>query len=202
MIWNHAHLFLLRAQWELRRMSMRIVRAHGMVAVIAAAIGMAALLALAWMSLLQDRSETMRMSLIEQRRERAARPSPIRHDPVQTIESLRASLPASSRIPQVVQHLFVLAGREKLVLKTGEYKIVTESATSTQMCRIRLPITGNAAAIQRFTLNAINEHRSLALESLSMRRERVDASEVEANVQFVLVTSAAGDDASSTGGAT
>lgn len=187
---HDARLLMLRAQWELRRAGARAIQAYGIVAIVTGALSVAALAVFAWALLLAQNAEDAGVRLAEQSRERAHMPPPVQQDPLQRVDSLRTALPPSTHIPEVIQQLFALASREKLQLRIGEYKVLTDAATSTQTCRIRLPITGNAAAVQRFAISAINEHRSLAIESLSMRRERVDAAEVEANLQFVLVTSA------------
>lgn len=178
---------LLRARWELQRVCMAFVRKFGVAAVAMTVIVITAAAVPIWAIAQSARAMQVRDALEEVQRTQAARPQVARSQ-VNDAEALRAALPSSAQVPQIIQQLITLAGREQLLLRTGEYKVSMDTLSSTRSYRIRLPITGDAAAIQRFVINAMNEQRALAVESLTMRRDSVGASEVEASVQFVLLT--------------
>lgn len=178
---------LLRARWELQRGCMAFVRKFGVAAVSMTVIVIAAAAVPIWAIAQSARATQVRDALDEVQRRQAARPQ-VARPRVNDAAALRAALPSSAQVPQIIQQLITLAGREQLLLRTGEYKVSMDTLSSTRSYRIRLPITGDAAAIQRFVINAMNEQRALAVESLTMRRDSVEAREVEASVQFVLLT--------------
>jgi len=51
-----------------------------------------------------------------------------------------------------------------------------------------LPVQGDAGAIRRFMLAALLAHKTLALESVQFKRDRAATAEVEARIQWVLLT--------------
>lgn len=99
-----------------------------------------------------------------------------------------ALLPAAEAIPQTVASLMQQADGEGLVLQAGEYRAEPDVAGNYQIYRMTLPVRGDAAALQTFLLKALRAHRTLALESVTLKRERIEARQVEANIRLVLFT--------------
>lgn len=51
-----------------------------------------------------------------------------------------------------------------------------------------LPVKGKAAAVQRFIERALIDNRSLMFESVQFKRDRIQAEQLEAQVQWTLIT--------------
>lgn len=101
-------------------------------------------------------------------------------------------LPAQDDIPDVLERLFELGLEERLLLSRGEYRPQTDEAGQLVRYRMTMPIKGNAASVQRFMERALAGNRSLVFESVQFRRDRIQAEQVEAIVQWTLITALPG----------
>jgi hypothetical protein len=131
---------------------------------------------------------TLQERAASRRDETASRPTPV-VTPVGSdalIEAHYAQLPAHDQLPHLVQRLLKLGRAHELVLGEGEYRVHNDTNARTSSYRIRLPVSGDGGAIQQFVLQALNDLPTLALHSLSMRRERIGTGLVEADIQLVL----------------
>ena len=95
---------------------------------------------------------------------------------------------AHDDIPDAVQEILDLAERQGLVIARGEYKPVLDSAGSFLRYRMTLPIKGESGAINRFVQAALLAEPALVLESIQFRRDRPDAQQIEARLQWALLT--------------
>ena len=74
------------------------------------------------------------------------------------------------------------------MIARGEYKPVLDSAGSFLRYRMTLPIKGESDAINRFVQAALLAEPALVLESIQFRRDRPDAQQIEARLQWALLT--------------
>lgn len=127
---------------------------------------------------------------VEQARQVLARAplQPVADDPEKKLAAFYAYLLPHDDIPEQVKRLINLSEEENVSLLQGEYKAQREAGAGFLRFRIILPIKGDYGAIQSFLLRALKENKTLALESVAFRRERIEAHEVEARIQFVLFT--------------
>jgi len=95
---------------------------------------------------------------------------------------------ADSDIPELVRHLLELAEQEHLAIVRGDYKPQVDVPGRFMRYRMTLPVKGDAQAVHRFMLAALRAHRTLALESAQFKRERIESAEVEARIQWVVLT--------------
>lgn len=91
-------------------------------------------------------------------------------------------------IPDALKNLFALAEDSGLMLARGEYKAQVEQQGWFVRYGMTLPVNGNPQTIHMFILNALAKNRTLALDSIQFKRERVDSNEIEARLQWVLFT--------------
>ncbi|HWK51067.1 MAG TPA: hypothetical protein VNR40_14340 [Steroidobacter sp.] len=184
----HPRTLWLVVRWETRRRLRRLLDIIGVVnlsllggLVLALALGVTAFQLDHSAAALHERAATLRI-------ESASRPAPVvtlaGGDVL--IQEHYARLPAHDQLPHLVQRLLKLGRAHDLVLGEGEYRIHNDTNARTSSYRIRLPVSGNGEAIQRFVLEAMNDQPTLALQSLAMRRERIGTGAVEADIQFVL----------------
>jgi hypothetical protein len=106
----------------------------------------------------------------------------------QELKLFQAYLLPHEDIPEVLRLLVGLAASEGLQLSKGEYKVVHDSRGGFVRYKMNLPLQGSAAKVEKFILSALAQHKTLALESVQFKRERIDAADVEARIEWVLVT--------------
>lgn len=118
--------------------------------------------------------------------------------PMQTPNGLKAFeglLLAHDDIPATVQDILELAQAQHLSIVHGDYRPQIDAKGGFMRYRMTLPVKGEAQAIHRFMLAALRAHRTLALESAQFKRERIESTEVEARIQWVVMTRLSSADA-------
>jgi hypothetical protein len=178
----------LMVRWDARRRLRRLLDSLGVVN-LSLLGGVAIALGLAAMAFRLDHSAVvLQERAAKQRLETGLRPTPVvtSRGGDALIAEHYARLPAHDQLPHLVQRLIELGRTHDLVLGEGEYRIHDDANARTSSYRIRFPVSGNGEAIQRFVLEAMNDQSTLALQALSMRRERIGTGAVEADIQFVL----------------
>ncbi|CAN7322438.1 hypothetical protein [Rhizobacter sp. LjRoot28] len=90
-------------------------------------------------------------------------------------------------LPTQVQDLIALAESERLTVARGEYRPQVDAEGGFLRYRMSLPVRGEWRAVHRFVDSALRAHPSLGLESVQFQRPQVDAVEVEARLQWVVL---------------
>jgi len=96
-------------------------------------------------------------------------------------------------IPNVLQDILQLAAAENLSISHGEYKPQINLQGQFMRYEMTLPVKGDMPSILHFMQAALIKQKNLALESVQFKRERVEANEVEARIQWVVVTTVPGN---------
>lgn len=91
-------------------------------------------------------------------------------------------------IPVVVRDLLRLANEAGLSIPRGEYRPQPDLIGGFVRYRMSLPVKGAAPAIHRFIQASLRKQKTLALESVMFKRERSATSEIEARIQWVVLT--------------
>jgi hypothetical protein len=112
----------------------------------------------------------------------------IQSNGVEHIQAFDAFLLSHDEIPSAVQELLRLAGEQKLVALKGEYRPTIEPQGEFMRYRMSIPVKGEAQAIRRFMQAALLEQKALALESIQFKRDRIDSTQIEAKISWVLFT--------------
>ncbi|MRV74627.1 hypothetical protein GJ700_23230 [Duganella sp. FT92W] len=171
-----------RARWEVRRALRRLGAP--------AAIGGAALacaLAMLWHAqALRQQLPAMQGRLAMATRAAAV---PIAAPPTAAngLAAFYDHLPAHAALPQQLQTLVDIADKHHVPLAKAEYKPQAEPRANFMRYQINLPVKADYAAVQAFMLEALQALPALTLESVAFKRERSDAADVEARIQFVLL---------------
>lgn len=182
-----------RVAWELRRAGHAVVRRVGWAGITLAA-GVAVALGAGWVREGQAGrlAHAQQQLLIQQAqpvvRARGGANGPAGLEGRARLAEFDAYLPSHDDIPATLAALFNLAQREGLSIARGEYKAQADGPGRFTRYRMTLPVQGDAAAIRRFMLAALQTHKTLALESVQFKRERPATAEVEARIQWVLLT--------------
>ena len=184
-----------QAGWEARRGARRFTRRYGwlgwgllvcvIVAVLALLVGhqqMAAVRSLQ-ARLTEQIAEHKRLSIevVEPHRVEGS-------DGRVRLKAFEAYLLPHEDIPAVVQGLLRLAEDEKLSIQRGEYRAQIDTVGGFMRYRMILPVKGPAPAIHHFMQAAMRTQKTLALDSVQFKRERIELSEIEARIQWVVLT--------------
>lgn len=177
-----------RLAWELRRLAAAASRRAGpavgwFVACAAVAVGAWAVERQQLRGLQETRQRPIPQGAFERPLPRLAV-----DDPGARLAAFERLLVPHADIPHVVRDLLERAGQARLAQVRGDYKAEPDAAGRFMRYRLSLPVKGEAERIQRYLMDALRVHPALALESVQFKRERIDSSEVEARVQWVLFT--------------
>ena len=201
--WGH------RLGWSLRQWIRKILRFTlgylgygGIVMAIAAAVMFAAVLGWDYQ---EKRLVRVQQQYQQYMRDGKKAPAPVveKEDGRTRLKAFEDYLLPHEEIPTVVQDVLARAEAEGLRLMRGDYKAEREPQGLFMRYRMALPVKGNADAIHRFMLVALKENRTLVLENVQFKRTRIDSDEIEARIQWILLTQlpemqpgvvAAGDD--------
>lgn len=104
------------------------------------------------------------------------------------LQAFDAYLLPHDQIPDALKNLFSLATESNLLLARGEYKALVEIQGGFLRYGMTLPVKGDPQAIHTFVLTALAQNRTLALEGIQFKRERIESQEIEARIQWVLFT--------------
>lgn len=172
--------------WFLRRASLRSLRAIGIGGVaMLAAVGLLAILTFAVRGL-----EAERTRLGAQLRSTQPRPAVAAFGAraPSGMEGFQRILTPHDDIPSTLSGLFDLAGQQQITLARGEYRAQADAVGGFLRYKISLPVKGQASAIQAFIEESLLRNRSLAFESVQFKREKIEAPQVEARIQWTLFT--------------
>lgn len=111
----------------------------------------------------------------------AAEPRPVAPDASQS-----GHLPVGEAAPEGVARLFTAAGHAGLNLREGSYRVVVQPGSGLRRYQITLPLSGTYPAIRAFLAESLERRPDLALDSLSLRREKIGSPEVEARLGLTL----------------
>lgn len=178
-----------RLVWELRRAASAIKRRVGLwpVAMLASS-GLAGLLA--WSAAenhqraqdLQVRADVLAQML-------PAQPPRSRSQATQDkLDRFEAHLLPAKDIPSVVEDVLRLAEEEGLAIRRGEYRAQADTHGGFMRYGMALPVSGNEDMVRRFLRAALYRHKYIALQSIEFKRERIETDNIEARLQFVILS--------------
>lgn len=117
-------------------------------------------------------------------RERLARQPDPEADQVTRLAEFEARLPLAEGAIQAVRHIHRSAAEHDVVLSTGEYRLVNESGGRLQRYQITLPADGTYPDVRAWMADVLNELPTMALDELSLKRNEVGESRVQARVRW------------------
>jgi hypothetical protein len=177
----NAQAWRLRAAYALRRLGLP------------GALGALCLLAALAVLLLEARPAAQRVAGFAQRQaalqQRAAEPSePVgaARTPGQQLLAFYEDFPATSEIADVLAGVHAIAQAQQLSLDLGEYAVVKTPGARLDRVRITLPVKGGYEPLRQLVFEALRLYPSLALESLSLRRDKVSDEVLDGRLVFML----------------
>ncbi len=106
--------------------------------------------------------------------------------PTEQLFDFYAHFGTRTQVPKALEHLQALARRHKLELESGDYSYLRTDGQRLDQLRISLPIRGTYVQIRQFVEQVLKEQPDIALQSLSLRRDKLAQDVVEGRVVLIL----------------
>lgn len=117
-------------------------------------------------------------------RERKTRQPDPKADQLTRLAEFEAGLPLAEGALQAVRHIHRSAAEHEVELSTGEYRLVSEPGGRLQRYQITLPAGGTYPDLRAWMADVLNELPTMALDELSLKRNEVGESQVQARVRW------------------
>ncbi|MDN2708178.1 type 4a pilus biogenesis protein PilO [Janthinobacterium sp. SUN118] len=173
-----------RLAWEAARLGRRLGWPS--------AIG-AACLALAAFAVQQGGALAARQQQLAAQLATAAKQAALPQAPASTdgdadsLAAFHAYLPAHDSIPEQLQQLLAVAQKSGVTLAKADYKPQEDGNMAFLRYQITLPVKAEYMQLQTFIVDALQELPTLTLDSVIFKREQIEAGEIEARIQFILL---------------
>lgn len=106
--------------------------------------------------------------------------------PTAARERLLGRFQSEGRLHATLGRLLDLAREHGLRVSTGDYQLVAGKDGLLDSYVLNVPVNGGYLAIRRYLAAVRGEFLDLGVEDVSLRRENIDAAEVEARLRFVV----------------
>jgi len=104
-----------------------------------------------------------------------------------SLAAFHAYLPAHDTIPEQLQQLLEVAQKNSVTLAKADYKPQEDGNTAFLRYQISLPVKAEYAQLQAFIVDALQALPTLTLDSVLFKREQIEAGEIDARIQFILL---------------
>ena len=186
------NLWAARLAWQLARQ----VRMWGLLNLLSIPLALFAL-ALFWHSHhMQTQQKQIELASQQAQAKRTmaqqAKPQvdPASADLARQIGQFYAFLPSHDALPDQIKRLLANAEKHGLQLAQADYKAIPQANLAMLRYQIVLPVKADYPKIALFLQSALQEMPSLTLESMQLKRGSIEATEVEARLQLVLLVQA------------
>jgi Tfp pilus assembly protein PilO len=173
-----------RLAWE----TARLWRALGWPSAIGAACLALAAVAMQQGEALAGRQQPLRAQLAVMAKQAALPPAPVTLDAdADSLAAFHAYLPAHDSIPEQLKALLEVAQKSGVTLAKADYKPQEDGNTAFLRYQITLPVKAEYAQLQTFIVDALQALPTLTLDSVLFKREQIEAGEIDARIQFILL---------------
>lgn len=183
MVLRTVRLIAWRGAWE----SKRLVRTVGVLNVFSLGAIVVSLPLLYLGSHAQSQKIVVAQRLAEVERQNLANAVAPQTLPQNGVAEFYQRLPPFEAFPEHLQKLHEFAKSHGVVLLQGDYKVQVEPNAEIVRYKIVLPVRASFSAVNAFVSDALGGMPTLAVDTLSFRRERGDNGELEAMITLVLV---------------
>lgn len=148
----------------------------------------AAALWLLWVQPAEERlfNTQQRLAAQQAQARKVTADAPLEKSPTEQLLEFQARFKPRSEVPAALENLQTLAQQNKIDLESGDYTYVRHDGQYLDQLRISLPVRGTYVQIRQFMEQALAERPDLALQNLSIRREKLAQDVVEGRLVFVL----------------
>ena len=137
---------------------------------------------------LDARQQQLAVQLAAAARQSALPTAPITLDAdADSLAAFHAYLPAHDSIPDQLKALLEVAQKSGVTLAKADYKPQEDGNTAFLRYQITLPVKAEYAQLQTFIVDALQALPTLTLDSVLFKREQIEAGEIDARIQFILL---------------
>ncbi|OEZ47807.1 hypothetical protein JAB1_42260 [Janthinobacterium sp. MP5059B] len=137
---------------------------------------------------LAARQQQLAAQLAAAARQSALPPAAITLDAdADSLAAFHAYLPAHDSIPDQLKALLEVAQKSGVTLAKADYKPQEDGNTAFLRYQITLPVKAEYAQLQTFIVDALQALPTLTLDSVLFKREQIEAGEIDARIQFILL---------------
>ncbi len=104
-----------------------------------------------------------------------------------SLAAFHAYLPRHDSIPEQLKTLLEVAQKSGVTLAKADYKPQEDGNAAFLRYQITLPVKAEYAQLQAFIVDALQELPTLTLDSVLFKREQIEAGEIDARIQFILL---------------
>ncbi|PLY48484.1 hypothetical protein CSZ94_00620 [Janthinobacterium sp. ROICE36] len=173
-----------RLQWE----AQRLWRSLGWPCAVGAACLVLAIFCVWQGDALAERQQQLRTQLAMMAKQAALPPAAVTLDAdADSLAAFHAYLPAHDSIPEQLKALLEVAQKSGVTLSKADYKPQEDGSTAFLRYQITLPVKAEYAQLQTFIVDALQALPTLTLDSVLFKREQIEAGEIDARIQFILL---------------
>lgn len=137
---------------------------------------------------LAERQQQLRAQLALMAKQSALPTAPVTLDAdADSLAAFHAYLPAHDSIPDQLKALLEVAQKSGVTLAKADYKPQEDGNTAFLRYQITLPVKAEYAQLQTFIVDALQALPTLTLDSVLFKREQIEAGEIDARIQFILL---------------
>lgn len=151
-----------------------------------AAAALAHLLVLPGREAAVEEGERRLASLERSARRAAVERQSVRVSPEDTRQRLLERFPTEAQLNAELGRLLEMANKEGLHLPSGDYRLIPGKDGLFDRYVLNLPVKGSYRSIRRYVTAVRNEFPDLAVDDITLRRENIGGTEVEAQLRFIL----------------
>lgn len=109
--------------------------------------------------------------------------------PGRQLDDFHQGLPAQLDATRAIDHIYLLAGNERISLARGEYALGIDPRTRLARYQILLPVRGSYPQLRRFLHGVLAEVPALVLEEVDFQRRQISDTELEGRIRMTLYLS-------------
>jgi hypothetical protein len=137
---------------------------------------------------LAERQQQLRAQLTVMAKQAALPQAPVTLDAdADSLAAFHAYLPAHDSIPEQLKALLEVAQKSGVTLAKADYKPQEDGNTAFLRYQITLPVKAEYAQLQTFIVDALQALPTLTLDYVLFKREQIEAGEIDARIQFILL---------------
>lgn len=106
--------------------------------------------------------------------------------PVQQLQTFYGVIPDASEAPVLLNEIFGTAARAGIKVDASHYRVAEDKDKRLTRYEITLPVKGSYVQVRTFVAFVMTYVPSLSLDSLAIRKDKIDEDEVKAEIKMSL----------------
>jgi Tfp pilus assembly protein PilO len=111
-------------------------------------------------------------------------------DRERSLQQFYGQLPERASAPDLLRIIFAAARAQSLGLQQGEYKLTLDRHGRLLSYEIGLPVRGRYVQVRKFVADVLDKIPAIALDEITIKREAIGDSSIDASIRFTLFLNA------------